>query len=139
MAAFGATGADFGRTKKSQKYARTRETGEDADDLPTSHGPSPAAAAFLAGLRDELLPLRSSCAPPKSFSTSASKRPAVSPRMAPPVPNTKDLHHDDSGSALDKLPGKRFLSKAERRKEKKKKLKQQDLTGLGQSCVPQAA
>ena len=131
MAAFGTTGADFGNTRRSRELiARTRQDGGDEGPSDQGSGPTPAAAALLASLRSELLPLRpsaSAAAKPRP-TTVSSVRPAPQPRQSPrPVHADVDAARPPmplstfGGSAAPDGGGKRFLSKAERRKEKKRK------------------
>ena len=128
MAAFGSTAADFGFTRRSREMiARTRIDEDDAsdDEGPSEYGkagPSPAAIAYLASLRSELLPARDTTA---AASRSISQVSVSRPREAPQAPRQSNVQKDGVASAA-RIPelqptGKRFLSKAERRKEKKRK------------------
>ena len=111
MAAFGATGADFGNTRRSRELiARTRESDTGGGDEETS-APTPAANALLATLRAEIL---TQAAPPPAKAM-PSVRPAASAKPRPAPADTPRMPDPQAHSS------KRFLSKAERRREKKRK------------------
>ena len=119
MAAFGVTGADFGNTRKSRELiARTRLDGSGNDGEGGS-GPTPAAVAYLASLRNELVqrPAPAAAAAP-AVRSRAKLAEDVPHRPAPTPPAASSV-----GGGLPLQRGeKRFLSAAERRKEKKRKL-----------------
>ena len=117
MAAVGTTAADFGNTRRSKELlSRTRiDVGAEKDVK--GSGPTPAAAAFLASLRTELLPLR----PPQPAPVAAAR-----PKLSTAVPQssnaTADLQPSAEQPSRDRgRHGKRFMSTADRRREKKRK------------------
>jgi hypothetical protein len=127
MAAVGTTAADFGNTRRSKELlSRTRIDVSAEKDVKGS-GPTPAAAAFLANLRTELLPLR-----PPPPAPIAAMRPQISTAMPQSSNATADLQPNvpDGGRQ-----GKRFMSTADRRREKKRKRDSAAQQNLGPTIV----
>eukprot|EP00325_Prymnesiales_sp_UTEX-LB-985_P021598 CAMPEP_0174736352 /NCGR_PEP_ID=MMETSP1094-20130205/66530_1 /TAXON_ID=156173 /ORGANISM="Chrysochromulina brevifilum, Strain UTEX LB 985" /LENGTH=174 /DNA_ID=CAMNT_0015939433 /DNA_START=109 /DNA_END=633 /DNA_ORIENTATION=+ len=116
MAAFGATGADFGNTRKSATFSRTRLMETDTGTHDNLHSVTPGAAAALALLRSELLPIKkpgeAQVAAAKPDPKGARPPSMQTPSAAPPSAGVSGHSGSHKGS-------KQFLSKAERRKEKK--------------------
>ena len=128
MATKGITAADFGRTASSQKFFRTREDGGDVD-LGEGSGATPAAAAFLAELRQEVGAQPSGVPPapaPKKLDDlnffadvvpkKQKKRPPP-PQQQPPPP--QQVRAFQPPMETSPRPHKEFLSKAERKRLKK--------------------
>ena len=114
MAARGVTAADFGKTKSSAKFFRTREqSGDDDEGERLSAGPTRASADFLAQLRaDHRAEVEA-----RAMTTASASKPMPLPRAGPACAPEQPKHPPKSAPA----PPKTFLSKAERRALKKRK------------------
>jgi hypothetical protein len=131
MASKGVTAADFGRTKASQRFSRTRvEADEEELVEPTAtSGTSPAAAAFLADLRSEILK------PAVVSDRAAAKarlpgvRPASAkasqPALARPEASLPLEQSHQAEQAGQQQQQRTFLSKAERKRQKKQQQQMQ--------------
>lgn len=120
MAAYGTSAADFGRTRKSATYSRTVvAAAEPPKETEETSGVTPAAADFLASLRDELVAKKAESLGAASDSAGMSKvQQGQGNRAGSALKRQLEEAGAEAGPA-DSQGAKRFLSKAERRKEKK--------------------
>ena len=132
MASKGVTAADFGNTASSKKFSRTREEdgGSDAPALAGGSGATPAAAAFLAELRQEIkasVPSSSAlpaapaivAQPPAPKLTDDNFFADIAPSTKKPKPKPAPAAAAASMPPQQKQVHKEFLSKAERKRLKK--------------------
>ena len=119
MASKGVTAADFGNTASSQKFTRTREANPTGPDIGGGSGATPAAAAFLSELRQQMLP-------------KAPTMPAATPSAHTAASRLPSVRHDSATESEVQAfapprqgSGKEYLSKAERKKVKKQQQQQQ--------------